>query len=134
MERIPYLQATDLVDYNHPSIRELVEERQWGQLSDYDKIREIYEFVRNEIPFGYNRSDDIPASEVLRDGRGQCNTKSILLMALLRKAGIPCRIHGFYIDKRMQKRRVDRTGLLFRAAKDRSCLDRSVLREQVAGS
>lgn len=111
MERISYLQATSLVDYNHPSIRKLVEERQWDQLSDYDKIREIYDYVRNEIPFGYNRSDDIPASEVLRDGCGQCNTKSILLMALLRKVGIPCRIHGFYIDKRMQKGAL--TGLVY---------------------
>ncbi|MEW9124465.1 MAG: transglutaminase-like domain-containing protein, partial [Thermotaleaceae bacterium] len=62
-----------------------------------------YDFVRNEIRFGYNQGDDIPASEVLRDGYGQCNTKSTLLMALLRGLGVPCRIHGFYIDKKMQK-------------------------------
>ncbi|CAH8720987.1 transglutaminase-like domain-containing protein, partial [Paenibacillus thiaminolyticus] len=62
--------------------------------------------------------DDIPASEVLRDGRGQCNTKSILLMALLRKVGIPCRIHGFYIDKRMQKGAL--TGLVYFSRRKKS--------------
>ena len=39
------------------------------------KIREVYSFVRNEIKFGYNKGDDIIASEVLKDGYGQCNTK-----------------------------------------------------------
>lgn len=98
-----YLQATTLVDYDHPSIQKLILERSWNKADEYEKIRRIYDYVRNEIKFGYNRGDDIPASEVLADGYGQCNTKSILLMALLRGVGIPCRIHGFYIDKKMQK-------------------------------
>ncbi|MGG0813671.1 transglutaminase family protein [Paenibacillus alvei] len=98
-----YLQATPLVDYNHPTIQKLILERFWNEANDYEKIRQIYDYVRNQIKFGYNRGDDIPASEVLADGYGQCNTKSILLMALLRGVGIPCRIHGFYIDKKMQK-------------------------------
>ncbi|MDT8976219.1 transglutaminase family protein [Paenibacillus sp. chi10] len=98
-----YLEATALVDYNHPSIQKLIIERSWKEAKEYDKIRDIYDYVRNQIKFGYNRGDDIPASEVLADGYGQCNTKSILLMALLRGVGIPCRIHGFYIDKKMQK-------------------------------
>lgn len=98
-----YLQATKLVDFNHRSIQYLITKKQWKQINDDEKIRQVYDYVRNEIKFGYNRRDDISASEVLKDGYGQCNTKSILLMALLRGAGIPCRIHGFYIDKRMQK-------------------------------
>ena len=43
------------------------------------------------------------ASKVLKDGIGQCNTKGILFMALLRGCNIPCRIHGFTIDKVLQK-------------------------------
>jgi hypothetical protein len=72
-------------------------------LSAYDAIGAIYDFVRNETRFGYNAADDLPASEVLRDGYGQCNTKATLLMALLRSVGIPCRFHGFTIDKRLQR-------------------------------
>lgn len=98
-----YLQATKLLDVTHPSIQHLIERQQWREYGEYETISRIYEYVRNEVKFGYNRSDDIPASEVLQDGYGQCNTKSILLMALLRGVGIPCRIHGFYIDKKMQK-------------------------------
>ncbi|WP_315121190.1 transglutaminase-like domain-containing protein [uncultured Clostridium sp.] len=98
-----YLKQTTLLDFNTPSIQDLIINKGWKDLEEEEKIKAVYDFVRNEIKFGYNRSDDILASEVLKDGYGQCNTKSILLMALLRALGIPCRIHGFYIDKKMQK-------------------------------
>jgi hypothetical protein len=98
-----YLKETKLLDFTAPSIQNLIISRGWNQLEEKEKIGAVYDFVRNDIKFGYNEKDDITASEVLRDGYGQCNTKSILLMALLRAVGIPCRIHGFFIDKRMQK-------------------------------
>jgi len=47
--------------------------------------------------------DNISASEVLKDGYGQCNTKGTLLMALLRAVGIPCRLHGCTIVKSLQQ-------------------------------
>ncbi|MBN3526802.1 transglutaminase-like domain-containing protein [Paenibacillus apiarius] len=108
-----YLQTTKLVNFNHPSIQQLIMQQQWHKLNEYEKIRRVYDYVRNGIKFGYNRGDDIPASEVLQDGYGQCNTKSILLMALLRGVGIPCRIHGFYIDKQMQRGALTGTIYLF---------------------
>lgn len=111
-----YLRATNLVDYNHPSIQKLIADKRWKDAEEYEKIRQIYDYVRNRIKFGYNRGDDIPASEVLSDGYGQCNTKSILLMALLRGVSIPCRIHGFYIDKKMQKGAL--TGIIYAFAPD----------------
>ncbi|MFJ7949908.1 transglutaminase family protein [Lysinibacillus sp. NPDC096418] len=98
-----YLSDTVMLDFHSPCIQQLVNRKGWQQLSEKEKISNIYDFVRNEIKFGYNSSDDIPASQVLRDGYGQCNTKSTLLMALLRAVNIPCRIQGFYIDKKMQK-------------------------------
>ncbi len=98
-----YLKETKLLDFTAPSIQDLIIGRGWNQLEEKEKIGAVYDFVRNDIKFGYNEKDDITASEVLRDGYGQCNTKSILLMALLRAVGIPCRIHGFFIDKKMQK-------------------------------
>jgi len=60
-------------------------------------------FVRDEIKFGYNESDDIPASQVARDGYGQCNTKTTLFMALTRVVGVPSRVHFFKINKKVQK-------------------------------
>lgn len=68
-------------------------------------------FVRDEVTFGYNASDDLPASRVLADHIGQCNTKGTLLMALLRAVGVACRFHRFTIDKALQKGAITGGGL-----------------------
>lgn len=110
-----YLEPTPLMDYEVPAIRTLLAARGWDAMpSEFEKIRAAYDFVRNEIRFGYNASDDLPASRVLVDGYGQCNTKTTLLMALLRALGIPCRFHGATIDKELQRGAV--TGLWFTLA------------------
>ncbi len=98
-----YLKETMLLNYSCDRIQKLICERNWLKLDDFDKIKEIYSFVRDEVLFGYNTCDEITAEQVLIDGYGQCNTKGILFMALLRAINIPCRIHGFTIDKRLQK-------------------------------
>jgi len=98
-----YLQETDLLNYSHPNMSKLIQNRQWECMSNKEKILSIYNFVRDEILFGYNRADCIQASEVLQNGYGQCNTKGVLFMALLRAVGVPCRMHGFAIDKKLQK-------------------------------
>lgn len=98
-----YLNETNILDYSNASIKKLLEQKEWGNLNTVCKVKAIYNFVRDEIKFGYNVSDDIPASQVLKDGYGQCNTKATLLMTLLRAVGIPNRIHGFTIDKALQK-------------------------------
>ena len=97
------IKETLILDYNSLVIQDLINSRQWKELNDVEKVKSIYNFVRDEIKFGYNSSDDIRASQVLKDGYGQCNTKSTLLMALLRAVNIPNRLHGFTIDKALQK-------------------------------
>ena len=111
------LAATPLLDVHHPDIEALVDRRGWRALPLYDRIGAVYDFVRNEIAFGYNEGDELPASSVLADGIGQCNTKSTLLMALLRAVGIPCRFHGFTINKPLQKGAI--TGLAYWLAPQR---------------
>lgn len=98
-----YLQETDLLDVSNKRIQNLIKEKKWDTLGKFECIKSIYNFVRDEILFGYNSDDKITASKVLKDGFGQCNTKGILFMALLRACNIPCRIHGFTIDKKLQK-------------------------------
>lgn len=107
-------QSTDLLDFHHPEIQKLLRERGWARLGEAEKIKSIYNFVRDEIPFGYNETEEIPASRVLWEGYGQCNTKSTLLMALLRAVGIPNRLHGFTIDKALQKGAI--SGIWYRLA------------------
>lgn len=98
-----YHRATALLDIDDPRLRALGDQRGWSDLHEDARIGAIYGFVRDEIPFGYNTSDDLAASVVLADGYGQCNTKTTLLMALLRANGIGCRFHGATIDKRLQR-------------------------------
>jgi transglutaminase-like putative cysteine protease len=98
-----FFPSTRLLDLDHPSIQGLVAARGWRDLEASERIGAVYDFVRDEIAFGYNESDDLPASRVLADGYGQCNTKSTLLMALLRAVGIATRLHGGTVHKRLQK-------------------------------
>ena len=97
MKQDSLLESTEMLDFQGEAITRLLESKGWMNLSEYDRIGAAYDFVRNDIRFGYNSSDDLMASQVLSDGYGQCNTKGTLLMALLRALSIPCRFHGFTI-------------------------------------
>lgn len=103
MEKETYLNKSRLLDFDHPALASLIDSRGWKSLPAAQRIKQIYNFVRDEIPFGYNQADDLRASEVLADGMGQCNTKATLLLALLRACGIPGRMHGFTIDRALQE-------------------------------
>lgn len=109
-----YLQETKMLDYSNSHIQNLIQTKGWKEFADFERIKAIYNFVRDEILFGYNVDDSIPASRVLADGYGQCNTKGTLFMALLRACSVPCRIHGFTIDKKLQKGAM--TGFVYRSA------------------
>ncbi len=109
-----YLKETPMLDFSAPAIQNLIGQRCWRSLGEFERIRAIYNYVRDEVLFGYNTDDSIPASTVLVDGYGQCNTKGTLFMALLRGCGVSCRIHGFTIDKKLQKGAM--TGLVYALA------------------
>ncbi|ALS01348.1 transglutaminase [Enterococcus silesiacus] len=98
-----YLTETKFLDFNNKAIQNLIESKNWRSMDVRDKIQNIYNFIRDDIPFGFNIADELPASQILADGFGQCNTKGTLFMALLRANDIPCRIHAFLLDKKVQK-------------------------------
>ncbi len=109
-----YLKETKMLDFSADSIQSLIDLRGWRTLGEVEKVKAIYDFIKDEILFGYNVDDNIPSSRVLADGFGQCNTKGTLFMSLLRAVGIRCRIHGFMIDKILQKGAM--TGLVYKLA------------------
>lgn len=111
-----YLKETKMLDYSSANIREIVGVCGWASMPEVEQVKAIYGFVKDAIAFGYNSRDELKASRVLRDGFGQCNTKATLLMALLRACGVPCRIHGYTIDKRLQKGAMTR--FVYRSAPD----------------
>lgn len=98
-----YLQATKILDFHSTSIQKLIDAKGWLALSQSQATAAIHDYVRDEIQFGYNADDSLPASRVLADGYGQCNTKGSLLMALLRAVGIETRFHGFTIFNELQR-------------------------------
>lgn len=77
-----------MLNYSARNIQQLLAERDWNTLNEFERLKSIYNFVRDEILFGYNVDDSIPASKILSDGYGQCNTKGTLFMALLRACNI----------------------------------------------
>ncbi|MBQ5316423.1 MAG: transglutaminase family protein [Oscillospiraceae bacterium] len=111
-----YLEKTPMLDYDNADIQSLIKSRGWLGMGEFERTKAIYDFVRDEILFGYNTDDGISASDVLSDGYGQCNTKGTLFMALLRACGIKCRVHGFTIDKKLQKGAM--TGFVYKNAPD----------------
>ena len=90
---------TRMHNFSNQSIQKLIQEHNWRLLDDYNKVLEVYNYIQNDILFGYNLDDSLKASDILKDKIGQCNTKGTLFMALLRALNIPCRVHGFYITK-----------------------------------
>lgn len=98
-----YLKNTAMLNYKAQQIADLVDAQKWNVLNEFDKIGAVYDFVQNKILLGYNKYDNLAATQVLADGIGQCNTKATLLMALLRAVGIPCRLHGSKVTKVFQR-------------------------------
>lgn len=59
-----------ILDFGVVFIVEFIVVRGWCDLFDIDKIGVIYDYICNEIVFGYNCVDDILVFEVLFDGYG----------------------------------------------------------------
>ncbi|TMO69146.1 transglutaminase-like domain-containing protein [Pseudoalteromonas aurantia] len=98
-----YLLNTYLLNYTHHHIQTLITQKQWLSLNPQQALTAIYNFVMDDIKFGYSSEDTLNASTVLHQGYGQCNTKGTLLMALLRGVGIPCRLQGFTIRNNLKR-------------------------------
>lgn len=98
-----YLEETMFLDYSSENIQHLIRQRKWMELDELNCVKAIYGYVRDEIYFGYNIDDNIKATKVLNDVFGQCNTKGILFMALLRACKIPCRNMALQSTKNFKK-------------------------------
>ncbi|MGV2622516.1 UNVERIFIED_CONTAM: transglutaminase family protein [Halobacillus marinus] len=87
-----YLQESEVVDYNHPSIVKLSEQLFDKKQTDIEKAEAAFTFVRDEIAHSWDIQSTAvtrTASEVWKEKEGICYAKSNLLAALLRSEGIP---------------------------------------------
>ncbi|MEU7381110.1 MULTISPECIES: transglutaminase domain-containing protein [unclassified Streptomyces] len=87
-----YLAADEVVDHEHPMVRETAARLAEGVADSYAYARSAYEFVRDGIPHSQDAGDPRVtwrASDVLRVRTGICYAKAHALAALLRAEGIP---------------------------------------------
>ena len=87
-----FLAATRYIDFNADNIQAKTYELFSDGMSDIEKARIAFEFVRDEIPHSFDCSATVitaKASDVLKHRTGICHAKANLLAALLRSQGIP---------------------------------------------
>ena len=92
MDFAPYLSASDIVDFHHPLIQNLVASLYKEGESDAVYAKRCFEWVRDTIHHTGDFKDTVStwkASDVLAQKTGWCYAKSHLLAALLRAKGIP---------------------------------------------
>lgn len=92
-----------LADVDHPLVQQTATELTAGLSEPRKKLERIFQFVRDQIEFGFPPEGDfVKASQTIERGYGQCNTKGILILALCKAAGIPARLHFSRISKQIQ--------------------------------
>ena len=87
-----YLKDSEILDYHNYKIQEKALELSRNSKNHFETIKNIYEFVRDEIPHSLDiggQQVTFKASEVLDNVQGICFAKSNLLAAMLRFLGVP---------------------------------------------
>lgn len=87
-----FLEENKYVDFHSDIIQKKAEELFSECMTDIEKAKKAFEFVRDEIPHSFDINADkvtAAASDVLKYKTGICHAKANLLAALLRSQGIP---------------------------------------------
>ena len=92
MDKNLYLQSSEIIDWETPSVFNKANELAAKSENELDMVKKCFEFVRDEIfhciDFKMNTMT-LKASDVLKHKTGFCFAKSHLLAALLRANSIP---------------------------------------------
>lgn len=95
---------TKLADDENILVKETAQRLTQGEEDLRKKLEKLFYYVRDDIKFAFPKDGDlVKASETIQSGRGQCNTKSTLFLALCKSMGIPARIHFSLIKKEIQQ-------------------------------
>lgn len=89
------LGSTSFIDSDSPSIVACLDEIGIKKSSAEQRAVEVFEYVRDEIEYEFgirHTPEEFAASFTLKDGKGFCVRKAVLLCALGRAAGIPSAI------------------------------------------
>ena len=92
-----YLKPTEFIDSDSPEVRAFAQEAIGGVTAPREKAIRLFYAVRDGIyydPYRIEASRSaFKASTILRQGYGYCVTKAVVLAAVLRAEGIPCKLH-----------------------------------------
>jgi transglutaminase-like putative cysteine protease len=123
-----WLIDTPLLEIQHPRIRLLGLRLTQLKHRPEDKALACFLHVQN-LPFGcLGDGTGVPALTVLQRGRGDCHTKSTLLVALLRSVGIPSRLRFFTMPSGFLRGIIDLEGMPIQHC----CVEMQVQRRWVA--
>lgn len=87
-----WLGPTRLINSRHCKVRSVASTIAPSSAAPKDRAIAIFHYVRDQIEFGFAGGFwKQTASDVLTVGKGFCQTKSTLMVALLRAAGVPAR-------------------------------------------
>jgi len=107
-----YLQPTEFLDFDQPSVRAFAEAHARGAKSDTEKAVALYYAVRDG--FQYNpyiidlRREGLRASDLLTRNRGYCVEKAVLLAASARAVGVPSRLSFYIVRNHIATERLER--------------------------
>lgn len=91
-----FLQPTPTIESDHSAIVACAESVTADCANDREKTVKLFYFVRDSIKYNLFMIsayiEDFKASCILEWGKGYCVQKAVLLAALSRAAGIPCRL------------------------------------------
>ena len=94
-----YLRETRMVDFSNPAIQKLIQNMKWKEMGEFERIKAIYNYVRDDVLFGYNIDDGISASKVLADGLDNVIQKELYLWHFY----VPAIFHAEYMVLRLIK-------------------------------
>ena len=93
-----------LADFDHPLVEQTAARLVADAKTPRESLARIFNYVRDDIAFAFPPDGDfVKASDTIRSGYGQCNTKGTLFLALCKAAGIPARLHFSKITKEIQR-------------------------------
>jgi len=82
----PYVESTD------PQIKALAEKLGAGEVRAWDRVEAIYDWVRENVELEDNMGQHVKTTlETLRDGTGDCDELTSLILAICRAGGVPAR-------------------------------------------
>jgi len=92
------LEPTDVIDSDHPLVREAAARLTAGLTSEFARAEAVFDFARDALAYNFTPTllsrADWRASATLARGDGFCQQKAVALAALARAAGVPSQI-GF---------------------------------------